>query len=113
MRAFFVLLICFAGCGSINEMNSNMQTSNRLMEENIVVMNVSKESIEENTRHIEQSTDTMKEFAEIIKENTAVITGVMDTVHGHSYALSMGLAALLILLFLPSVILVILFKKIK
>lgn len=105
------LLICFAGCGSINEMNSNMSRTNELMDENIVVTKGAQETIQENTRSVNHSTDSMTEFENIIADNTAAVQRVMDEVHTHSHALSLGVVALLALLFLPSIILLIFFFK--
>lgn len=105
------LLICFAGCGTINEMNSNMSRTNELMDENIVVTKGAQGTIEENTRSVNHSTDSMTEFENIIADNTAAVQRVMDEVQTHSHALSLGVLAFLALLFLPSIILLIFFFK--
>jgi hypothetical protein len=105
------LLLCFAGCGSINEMNSNMSKTNELMDENIVVTKGAQVTIQENTRTVSHSTDSMTEFEGIIADNTAAVERVMNEIHANSHALSLGVLSLLALLFLPSLILLIFFFK--
>lgn len=107
----FGILICFAGCGTLREMNSNMEKTNELLDENIVVLTESKGTIENNTAAVTHSTDEMQEFEGIVADNSAAINKVMDEVHAHSYVLSMGVIVLLALLFLPSLILVIFYFK--
>ncbi len=110
-RLIIAMLICLAGCGSINEINSNMVRTNELMDENIVVTSGAQGTIHENTVAVTRSTDSMIEFEDIIADNSAAVNRVMDEVQTHSYALSVGVIVLLALLFLPSLILVIFYFK--
>lgn len=107
----FAILICLAGCGSINDINYNIVRTNELMDENIVVTSGAQGTIQENTAAVTRSTDSMIEFEDIIADNSAAVNRVMDEVQTHSYALSIGVITLLALLFLPSLILVVFYFK--
>lgn len=113
MRALllFALLLGFTACGSINEMNSNMVRTNELMDENIVVTSSAQTTIQKNTAAVTHSTDSMVEFEDIIADNTQTVSRIMNEVQAHSHVLSMGVIAFLLLLFLPSIILVIFYFR--
>ena len=55
-----VYLLSTGGC--IQQLSTNIEQSNELMEENIRLMTESKIAIEANTREIERSTNTMQQF---------------------------------------------------
>lgn len=61
MKKLLILLAVFslAGC-AIQQMNSKMDRSNELMEENIQTMEVSRATIEANTREVMRSTQNMQ-----------------------------------------------------
>ncbi|MBS0628606.1 MAG: hypothetical protein JSS30_00095 [Verrucomicrobia bacterium] len=105
------LLIGLASCGSIHEMNSNMVRTNELMDENIVVTTGAQQTIQKNTAAVTNSTDTMIGFEDVIADNTETVNKVIDGIQSHSHVLSMGAIALLLLLFLPSLILVIFYFR--
>ncbi len=113
MRALLLcaLLLGFTACGSINEMNSNMVRTNELMDENIVVTSSAQTTIQKNTAAVTHSTDSMVEFEDIIADNTQTVSRVIHEVQAHSHVLSLGVIAFLVLLFLPSLILVIFYFR--
>lgn len=105
------LLMCCAGCSTLREMNTNIVKTNELMDDNIAVTSSVEGTIQDNTTSVNRSTDSMIEFEGIIANNSEAITRVMDEVETHSHVLSMGVIAFLLLLFLPSLILVIFYFK--
>lgn len=108
---FCTLFLGMAGCGSINDINYNMVRTNELMDQNIVVTTDAQGTINHNTEAITRSNDSMVEFEDVIKENTSAVSRIMDEIESNSTAFSLGLIALLALLFLPSVILIIFYFK--
>lgn len=60
-----IVYLCFllvAGCTTMNQMNSNMETTIVLMRENVQAIEESKQAIQENTKEIHRSTAAMENF---------------------------------------------------
>lgn len=113
MKALFIsgILFCFAGCGTVQQMNSNMQEMNGTLEQNIGVMESSKEKIQENTQEVIRSTNQMAEFKRIISSSTATINGGVDNAKEHTALFPFIFIAILALVFLPTVICIIFYHK--
>lgn len=111
MKAIYLLLICFAGCATINQMNSNMQEMNGTIEENIDTMKHSTGKIEENTAEVTRSTNQMEDFKKIISSNTDDINIGIDGVKEHSSLFPIVFIAMIALLFLPTAICLIFYYK--
>lgn len=113
MRLHFVLFAFFAACTTINNLNTNMETSNRLMSQNIVVMQESRARIQENTAEIKEATKATEDFKTILATNTSEVQGVNKQVKHLSSFVPAAFILLVFLLFLPSLLLFVLFRKLK
>ncbi len=107
MKAFYLLLLCFAGCGTINTMNSNMQEMNGTIELNIETIQNSTGKIEENTAEVVRSTEQMADFKKIIASNTNDINVGVDGAKEHATLFPIVFLALIALLLLPTAICII------
>lgn len=98
------ILLCFAGCGTINSLNSNMSEMNVTLETNIDTMKESRLKIEENTSEVVRSTNQMEDFKKLISGNTDTINGGVEGAKQHTTLFPLIFIGLIALLFLPTVI---------
>ncbi len=99
-----LLLVCFAGCGSVGDLYHNMLDTNEKMEANIVVLSDVKETVLENQFQVVRSTNEIKQLAEVNGENMEVIKNTMAVLGPFDVHKLAGLG-LLLLLFVPCLIL--------
>lgn len=111
MRAHFLLLLCFAGCATMNTMVTNMETMNDTIEVNIVTMENSGKKIEANTAEVVRSTNQMQDFKNIISSNTHTIHQGVDGAKQHATKFPIIVIALFALLFLPTAICLLFYFK--
>jgi len=98
------ILLCFAGCGTINSLNSNMSEMNGTLETNIETMKESGAKIEENTAEVTRSTNQMADFKKLISGNTDKINEGIDGAKQHTTLFPLVFIAFIALLFLPTLI---------
>jgi len=99
-----LLILSFAGCGTVGEMYKNMGDSNDKLQENIVLLGEVRETVLENTRGVERSTAEIRHFQKVNAENQGVIKKAMTEVPPYNIHKLAGVA-LLMLLFVPCLIL--------
>ena len=109
--AVVLLLFVVPGCGSLDQMHSNMQQTNELLKENSRIMTASQETIGTNTEEVRKSTETMMQFQKTIKENSSLVQQILGQLSEHPLFLPIGFFLILLLLLVPSVILYFAFRS--
>ncbi len=108
-----VLLSVLAGCGSLDQVNNNMQQTNELLQQNTRIMTTSLETVAANTQEVKRSTDTMMQFESTIKENSSLIQRILGQLSEHPLFFPIVFLMILLLLLVPSLILYFAFRSLN